>query len=348
MTSMHLFQIERFKTDFQHILELQTQIVDKREFMHAKLVDLKELYGQLVKQNNKKIFLFCLDSFYFQYKTLAVELDNIQRSITMINNRIYGDYYKLYHLILIEMSPQDPDIQNMLQSFKKYTPYKDLDPFHEYKTDEFVEIHKDILRVLNHVYTRFLKKEQVIVNYSEYITKGMSVGNFMQTLSYENTLLKEQLMLHASYLTFFHTSQTGYLAKLLTRVHSFQEELEENILCNQGQVHTKETVDSSSLSHHLQNMAEANKIEIATTLANLENEKMTETIHTENQMEHVVAILSENASNDASEIVVEVLDALVEKVNIETESPPNKPSELSIEINSAPVEALSHDNHNEN
>jgi len=274
MTTVHLFQMDTLKREFQEILQLQTQLGEKQTIMKDKLNELKELYGQLVKKNNKKIFLFCLDSFYFQYKTLSAELDNIQRYIIMINNRVYGDYYKLYHIILLELSASDQAIQKLLYDFKKYTPYKDLDPFHEYKTSDVMNIHADILRVVNHIYLQFLKKEQTIVHYRDATTPGMSVGNFIHTLSYENALQKEQLMLYVNYLTFFHKSQHGYLFKLLSRARMFQTEIEEDILSNRGQLNTKNMMTSNvgSLESHLQEMETSKKIEIEDGLAMLERE----------------------------------------------------------------------------
>jgi hypothetical protein len=277
MTTVHLFQMDTLKREFQEILQLQTQLGEKQSIMKDKLNELKDLYGQLVKKNNKKIFLFCLDSFYFQYKTLSAELDNIQRYITMINNRVYGDYYKLYHIILLELSASDQAIQKLLYDFKKYTPYKDLDPFHEYKTSDIMNIHTDILRVINHIYIQFLKKEQTIIHYRDATTPGMSIGNFIHTLSYENTLQKEQLMLYVNYLTFFHKSQHGYLFKLLSRARAFQTEIEDDILSNRGQLSTKNimTPDVSSIESHLQELETSKKIEIEDSLAMLESEMHT-------------------------------------------------------------------------
>jgi hypothetical protein len=175
---------------------------------------------------------------------------------------------------LIELSASDQAIQKLLYDFKKYTPYKDLDPFHEYKTSDVMNIHTDILRVINHIYIQFLKKEQTIVHYRDATTPGMSIGNFIHTLSYENTLQKEQLMLYVNYLTFFHKSQHGYLFKLLSRACAFQTEIEEDILSNRGQLNTRNimTPNVGSLESHLQEMETSKKIEIEDGLAMLERE----------------------------------------------------------------------------
>lgn len=270
MSTLHLFHVESLESKFQELLHIQSEIENKQSNMKTNLATLKELYTNLVKQNNKKIFLFCLDSFYFQYKTLSVELDNIERFITMINNRMYGDYYKLYNIILMETSQNDSDVQLLLQEFKNFTPYKDLDPFHNYQKDEMISLHKHILTLLNHLQLKALKKEQEIVDYGEMTTLGMGVGNFMQTLSYHNTLTKEQMGLYINYLQFFHKSQEGYLTKLFIRIEGFLKEVEQDILQHGGGQNTQMTIQSP-LHKELQEEKQQKKQALKENIELLEN-----------------------------------------------------------------------------
>lgn len=234
MATLHLFNIDKLKTDFQSLLHTQYEILKKKSLLTKKLQELKLIYNNLVKQNTKKIFLFCLDSFYFQYKTLIIEMDNISRYISLINNRMYGDYYKLFNIIIMQVSNSHLDTRTLVANFKKYTPYKDLEPFHEYKLSDIIQLHADIIRVINSLYAIFTSKEQNIHGYSDNTHVGISITSFLQTLEYENTLLREQIGLYVNYVTFFHASQNKYLTKLFQRIDSFQREIEEDILSNHG------------------------------------------------------------------------------------------------------------------
>ena len=95
MSVNHAFHIEKLKTDFENIITLKKEIAKIKSIVSDKLSQLKLQYNELVKSNSKKIFLFCLDSFYFQYKTFAMELEHIDRFRSLMNNRMYCDYYKL-------------------------------------------------------------------------------------------------------------------------------------------------------------------------------------------------------------------------------------------------------------
>jgi len=233
MTSLHLFNIDTLKSDFQSILKLQYDIQKHKKTIQEKLDELKNIYNGLVKTNTKKIFLFCLDSFYFQYKTLTIEMDNLSKFSSLINNRIYGDYYKLYNIVLLQTSEANVDVRGLMSEFtKKYPVYKDLEPFHEYKNSLIIDIHADILKLVNYLYTHYSGKEQNIHGYNTNTKVGMSINSFMQTLEYENTLLREQIGLYVNYITFFHSSHNGYLTKLSSKIQNFQKEIEEEIMIN--------------------------------------------------------------------------------------------------------------------
>jgi len=223
---MTLFQFDKLVAAFQNLLTVQKEIMGKKTVLSTKLNSLKDTYSQLVKTNSKKIFLFCLDSFYFQYKILTIEMDNINRFSSLINNRMYGDYFKLYNIMLTQMQDRSE------VGSTAYPVYKELEPFLEYKMSDIIHLHRDILRLLHFLHKKFNDKQVHIQNYSDEINVGRSITSFLHTHEYENTLLREQIMLYVNYLEFFHTTQTSYMTKLFLHLDRFQREMEEEILTN--------------------------------------------------------------------------------------------------------------------
>ena len=88
MTSIHLFDIELLRNSFKKNMGLLHDILDKQTYIQTTLEKLKEKYSNMIQNNKKKIFIFCLDSYYFQYKMLIVEMENISKIICMIKNII--------------------------------------------------------------------------------------------------------------------------------------------------------------------------------------------------------------------------------------------------------------------
>lgn len=232
MSHSHAFQIEKLKNDFDNIITVKREISKIKKVVAEKLAQLKTVYNDLVKTNSKKIFLFCLDSFYFQYKTFTMEMEHIDRFRTLMNNRMYCDYYKLFYIILNYIKENRAELEISELELKTYPVYKDLEPFSEYKIEDIKEIHANILHILNKLYGITVEKTDNIDHYNEKHHVGFSISNFLNTLSYENKLLQEQIHLYVNYMSFFHISQKRQLSRLHLRMQDFYREVDNNINVN--------------------------------------------------------------------------------------------------------------------
>lgn len=232
MSYTQAFEIEKLKTSFDNIITLKREISKVKKVVTEKLNELKVVFNDLIKSNGKKIFLFCLDSFYFQYKTFAMEMEHIDRFRALMNNRMYCDYYKLYGIILayIKENREDLDVDEL--ELKTYPTYKDLEPFQEYKIDDIKDIHSNILLLINKLYLKSSVRSDDIEHYNEHHKVGFSISNFLNTLDYENRLLREQTTLYVNYISFFHISQKKQLNRLYTRMQDFYKEVDNNININ--------------------------------------------------------------------------------------------------------------------
>ena len=255
MNITHTFTIEKLQTEFSEIIHLYKDIQNQRIEIQEKLGQVKEIYNELIKNNNKKIFLFCLDAFYFQYKVLNIEMDNLNRFTALINNRMYGDYYKLYtimitktaHYICTDCSGLDSagsskpvdsagsskpvDSTNPICLTKIISPYNDLEPFHEYPIADTQSLHQDIIIIIEKIFEYYTKKNQEIHDYN--MNKiGISIDSFINTLEYDNNLIQEQLQLYVNYTSFFHKTQIEYLSKLANKIVVFHSEIDEDMLSN--------------------------------------------------------------------------------------------------------------------
>jgi hypothetical protein len=211
---------------------MKMEIAKIKQYVVDKLAQLKTVYNELIKTNSKKIFLFCLDSFYFQYKTFKLELDHIDKTRALTNNRMYCDYYKLYNIILTHIKENRADLIRVDIDRKTYPVYKDLDPFQEYKLEDVRELHTNILELINDLYLQSVTKSDDIDHYNDTHHIGFSISNFLNTLQYENKLLRDQVNLYMNYVSFFHISQKRQLNRLYIRMQEFHKEIDENININ--------------------------------------------------------------------------------------------------------------------
>ena len=229
MSDDHAFKMDKLKNNFDSILTLKRKVLQTKTEIHERLQKVKKMYTELMKQNTKKVMLFCLDAFFFQYKSFMLEIENIEKFRVLLNNRMYCDYYKLYTLIIQYFKDHSIEIENDDLNAKTFPVYKELEPSQEYKLEDVKGIHASILYLINTLHTKSAGQRNTITGYSDDSKIGYSISNFLNTLQYENLILQEQTNLFLNYLAFFHISQKKQLKRVLSKLEDFSNEMDNNL-----------------------------------------------------------------------------------------------------------------------
>jgi hypothetical protein len=217
--------IDQFTENFKNVLLVVKEISNKRELIKEKLARLKIQYNDMVKNNAKKIFLFCLDSFFYQYKIYSAELEQIENSRKMVNNRMYCEYYKLYGIIIAYLSEIALSYENKRALLKECPAYKDLEPTSEYDLNDVENIYANIVLLLNHLYEKVCKNNAEIEGFSGDANLGFSISNFVSTLKNENLMIQGQIDLFMNFLSFFIGSQRKQYDRVHQRINDFFEDM---------------------------------------------------------------------------------------------------------------------------
>lgn len=240
-------ELTKLQNNFQNIWVLKDEINKIKQTISGKLTHLKTAYGEMTKKNTKKMYLFCLDTFFFQYKTYSIEMENLDKHRILLNNRMYCDYYKLYILITTYMKENAEELDIEQLEMRAFTPYKDLEPYVEYNLDDIKSLHATILVFIKHLQTRCDTNEQSIRNYNAKNKVGFSISNFLNTMEFENLLVKQQIHLYLNYLAFFHISQQKHLKRLMAKLQEFDGDIEANLkvdtLCSIDDIENTEAVN---------------------------------------------------------------------------------------------------------
>lgn len=222
------YKIEKIQKNFSSLILLNQKIENEKSNLRLKLKNLKDTHAKMSKSNNKQIFLFCLDSFYFQYKIFSMELDNLEKFDDLIKNRTYCDYYKLYKLILKYINENNDELE--IEINHSLVPvYKDLEPFFDYGVENIKLVHENMIDCIKSMFDTVLKKQDVINEYTTKKKAGYSISNFINTLTHENNVLKAQLDLYLNYISFFHISQQKQIKRLFDSYINFEKEVDNNI-----------------------------------------------------------------------------------------------------------------------
>ena len=274
MADDHAFKMDKLKNNFESILALKRKVLQTKTEIHDRLQQVKKMYTELMKQNTKKVMLFCLDAFFFQYKSFMLEIENIEKFRVLLNNRMYCDYYKLYTLIIQYFKDHSIDIENDDLNAKSFPVYKELEPSQEYKLEDVKGIHASILYLINSLHTKCEGQRNTISGYNDDSKIGYSISNFLNTLQYENLILQEQTNLFLNYLAFFHISQKKQLKRVLSKLEDFTNEMDNNLHNNMSfsiddieddNVNQTDYLDNSSEESDGENASEQNTNESTKT-----------------------------------------------------------------------------------
>lgn len=229
MAYTHTSELNKLQNNFQNLWLIKDEIIKIKQVISGKLLHLKNSYAELTKKNTKKLYLFCLDTFLFQYKTYSIEMENLDKQRVLLNNRMYCDYYKLYNVITTYIKENIEVLDAEQVEIRTFTQYKELEPFHEYNLDDIKTMHASILVCIKHLQTKFEINENNIRNYNATNHVGFSISNYLNTLEFENLLVKQQLGLYLNYIAFFHISQQKQMKRLLNKLHEFDADIDNNL-----------------------------------------------------------------------------------------------------------------------
>jgi len=212
-------RISNLKTEFNDISLIRDKITNIFESLKGKMNKLKFLYSDFIKNSKSQLFVFGLDSFHFQSKLIDLEYDDMIRMFLAINNRMYCEYFKLYKIIISYVSENiiDKKILDIIKG-NNFPVYKDLEPFKDYKFELIIEIHENILILLNSIMSIVNHRENELSLHKNKQLIGLNIDNFINSFNFEIVIMKEKIGLFLSYIEFFHKMHAKYLHRFNNRI----------------------------------------------------------------------------------------------------------------------------------
>jgi len=253
----------KVKVVFDKVREMRNEIGTLFEGLDGRITKLTEVYNEFIKSTKQiktagtNIFIFSLDSFYFQNNILKREYKYLKNYYNIIINRMYGEYYKLYKLIVeyVEKSHVDSKMSETLKN-KKYPKYDDLNEEKQYEFQLIVQLNEDIINIVSHLINILRDKEHELKIYTANQEYGLNVNNFVSTFNYEVIVLKEQILLYEKYLDFFYHIHEKLLKRLTTKISLLEAQLNADIKFEGGLIGKRK--DNNSLMNDM-NVSGLNK-----------------------------------------------------------------------------------------
>ena len=217
------------KDEFNDIKNLRDTIIYLLDSLNNKIDTLKNIYQELLEKNKSNSF--GLDSLHFQTKIINLECDHKDLLFKIVDNRIYGDYYKLYQNIVnyVMKNIEDKKIINLCENAKNYKVYKDLDLEREYDFNDTTEIHKDIIQIVESLQNELLIRERDLKTEDKKRKSGLNIDNLINSYNYNNNMLKQQIELYIEYIKVFHKFHIKYLHRFNLKAKLFYGQINSDI-----------------------------------------------------------------------------------------------------------------------
>ena len=223
-TIYNAYNLDDFVKEFEKIINIYNKANDYRTEIDNNIEKLKKIYQELTEMNKRKDILFCLDSFFFQYKIYLTEFKNLENLRILFGNRLYCDNYKLYNLMLNDIK-ENEILEEGSYVIQKYEIYKDLEISKEYDIENIKKIHKDIILLITALYEKYTKNTNYVNNYNKENKVGFAISNYLNTVSYENQMLLGKISLYKNYIKFFDDFHIKNFNKLILDYENFKNDM---------------------------------------------------------------------------------------------------------------------------
>ena len=230
------------KSEFNNIITIRNTVKSVFDVLQVRINRLKVFYSDLIKNSKAQMFVFGLDSFNFQGKLIDIEYDDMKRLFIAINNRMYCEYFKL-NKIIIEYILKSVDDKKVIDIVKvdNYPIYKDLEPFKDYEFEITHDIHQNILNLLGILLSVLNTKETELSAHRAKQNIGLNINNFTTTFAFNNTVMREKILMFISYIEFFHSLHTKYLKRFSNKIQLMHTHIDTDIKFDESTEINKET-----------------------------------------------------------------------------------------------------------
>ena len=184
------YSSEDLKKQLTEMLNLKRESDDIIYNLTAKRDLISDQYYEIMRNNSYKDITFGLDSLTFQRMIINKNYDHLTDSIKIITNRIYGDYFRLYNII-VKFTNSKPSLKSFLENSKKtvkHESYKDLEIRKQYTENNISTIFTDIVDTIHISYQHLNNINESLDVYKGKLKFGLNIDNFINSLE-DNTFI---------------------------------------------------------------------------------------------------------------------------------------------------------------
>ena len=207
--------------NFENIITLINNIDKNIIEIQNILNKLNKYYKDLIKENNSKIFIFGIDSLFFQNKLIETEFNNLNKLYFFILNRMYCEYNKLFKIILNYIYTKFNDYEEIYEYKNNYPRYDVLNIYKHYNFKMINQLHHQINKMIELMKELLNKKTDKLNVHKKKFFIGLNIDNFINTYNSEIIKIENQIDLFKDYLKFFNDVYYKSLHRFYQKLDAF-------------------------------------------------------------------------------------------------------------------------------
>jgi len=226
-------EVNVIEDSFKDMMGRRTCIMTMFGDIDKKIKQLYEIHDAINKTHGEEIYKFGLDSFHFQTKLIKLDHTHLKGIFCVIDNRIYCEYFKLYHIVVTYILA-DTELCNIIStSFmdKKFPLYKDLEPNKVYDIGITSDIYTTINGIINEMGRHLNDKRSKLETIdNSHVRRGMNVNGLLIEGNYKICILDEKIKGFKGYLETFNIHHIKYLDELFTKIELTNSMMNDDII----------------------------------------------------------------------------------------------------------------------
>ena len=178
-------QISEIKCNFEELKGLRGDVTEVLGRLQTKLKMVKGVYLDLIQTHGKGVYLFGIDSLYFQHSLIDREYDALRTMNISIENRMYCEYYRLHQQMQEFIINEIPDDSLKKLIYKKeYPPYKSLLPLKQYDFSLIVDLQRNAVNSIVELMAYCNSKNEELESDTAQANLGLNIDNLVNSYKF--------------------------------------------------------------------------------------------------------------------------------------------------------------------
>ena len=204
---------------FKELIVTCENIRDTNENLKKKIKDLQTKFQTLSNKEVSQLFVYSLDSVFFQFYVCNIQMEHFSKIFDLIQNHIYCDLFKLHRILCdyVENNIHEKKIVALL-NVGMYPVYKDLEKYKVYDIDVVIALYENISNIITAVQECCRVGTLHFNQHKLSIENGFHYDKLLQTFQFNTKVVEEQVKLYYNFLKHSCNYHHEYLNKIHEKV----------------------------------------------------------------------------------------------------------------------------------